>query len=118
MTTEFKFLLVAHIGGTKARFGLKELKTPLKEPDNFLYKSRYSIGFFKNSATMIEHFIQEARDALKYRPDKTSDFVKEIIPKNIKVCLALAGPIGNNKCELLNWQLSFDGELLEKKNGI
>ena len=30
-------------------------------------------------------------------------------------CLALAGPIYNNKCDLINWKLKFDGQLLKEK---
>ncbi|MGK7896555.1 MAG: glucokinase [Xenococcus sp. (in: cyanobacteria)] len=110
-----QFLLIAHIGGTKARFGLREQRESSQiELDEFLYKSRYPIGLFQNSTTMIENFIKEARDSLEYRTDKKID-ISEITPKNIKVILALAGTVDNNKCDILNWKLSFDGQLLEDK---
>ncbi len=110
-----QLLLAAHIGGTKARLGLRKNReqTSSNEPDDFLYKSRYPIGLFQNPATMLTQFIQEAKDALENRPDIN---IKEISPTNIeKVCLALAGPIYNNKCDLTSWKLKFDGQLLEEK---
>ncbi|MGK7872634.1 MAG: glucokinase [Xenococcaceae cyanobacterium] len=103
-----EFLLAAHIGGTKARLCLQKPAQKNKQDSfNFSYETRYSIGNFQDAFPLVKQFLIDAGQELR------------IQSPNIKgACLAVAGPVKDNKCKMSNWPLEIDGNLLAQKLGV
>lgn len=101
-----KFLLAGHLGGTKARLCLikpAEERNPGLSSFERFYQTRYSIGNFQDLLPLVKQFLKDAE--------------QELTPKVEiqKVCLAVAGPVKDNKCKMTNWSLEVDGNLLAHK---
>lgn len=112
MINQTKYLLAAHIGGTKVRVGLvKPRKTTDESPENkpdIIYKNRYSIGEFSDPFPLFDKFIKECEKEPKlHLPIKLE-----------KACIAVAGPVENNICKMSNWNWEIDGNSLAEKLSI
>lgn len=109
-----KFLLAGHLGGTKARLCLlkpaKKRQSDLGSLELF-YQNRYSIGNFKGSLPLVKQFLTDAEQELTQELENKPIQIQ-------KVCLAVAGPVKDNKCNMTNWSLEVDGNLLAQKLGI
>jgi glucokinase len=98
MTTEYPYI-VADIGGTNSRFGLVTENTHTPDRFQIEFKQKYPSNQFENIDQATRHYLDSLNEQ------------HSLNDKKIKgACLAVAGPVINDKVSLtnLNWHFSID----------
>ncbi|MGK7872635.1 MAG: glucokinase [Xenococcaceae cyanobacterium] len=91
-------LLAGDIGGTNTRLRLEQ------QEQGVLYEKDFSNQNYQNLVLVVNEFLQEAAENLRFPP----------VPQ--KACFAVAGPVdkNNNTCNMTNLGWNLDGNILEK----
>ena len=113
------FFLSADIGGSNCRFELYFL-TPSSQV-KLVYKATYKSRKYPSLLAALSEFLNEAQPTLRTVTEGIKEWKENEMVHGIKpvaACLAVAGPVEDNKCFATNLNWRMDGDLLGIELGI